>query len=503
MRTPSESELLELGRRFGIDIDDGELADVREQVARNLEGLDAVAETSPGAGEATDVGARSWQEPAVDPYNAVVVECDVAPKSDHSDALSDVEVGVKDIIAVAGVPMQCGSAAMRGNVPATDATVVERLRAAGATITAKTNLDEFAGGSRAVSADGQMRNPRDEDHVPGGSSGGSAIAVATGRVDVALGTDTGGSVRMPSSHCGVVGLKPTYGLVPLGGVVENTYTLDHVGPMATSVSDAARVLDAIAGKDRGDPASMQAAGRDDYAVGGYREAAESPPALSDVTLAVVEEGLGDGAAEQTVDEGVAEQTETALDDLADAGADVRRVSIDAYELAAPVKHVLSYAELAAHWRDGGAPYRRGGRVDTPTQASFARATRAASAEVNDYYRSRLLAGAQLIEGHRGRHYTRALTASRELGAAFDEAASGADALMTPTMPSTAPTVEAARQPGFDYARNVIPANVTGRPAISLPNGALDGLPVGVQLIGDPFDERRLLGVAAATEDVIG
>ncbi|WP_435176512.1 amidase [Halorussus sp. AFM4] len=503
MRIPSESELRELGRRFDVEVDDEELAEVQAQVARNLEGLDAVAEAPLGDGDASDVGARSWREPTDDPYNAVAVECEVGPKPDHSGALSGVEVGVKDIIAVAGVPMQCGSAAMRGNVPATDATVVERLRAAGSTITAKTNLDEFAGGSRAVSADGQMRNPHNEDHVPGGSSGGSAIAVATGRVDVALGTDTGGSVRMPSSHCGIVGLKPTYGLVPLDGVVENTYTLDHVGPMATSVSDAAGVLDAIAGKDRTDPASMQAAGRDDYGVGGYREAAESPPDLTDVTLAVVEEGLGEGAAEQPVEEGVAERTETALDHLADAGADVRRVSIDAFELAGPVKHVRSYAELAAHWRDGGAPYRRGGHVDPYTQASFARATRAASAEVNGYYRSRLLAGAQLIEAHGGRHYTRALAASRELKAAFDEAADAADALVTPTMPSTAPTVEDARQPGFDYARNVIPANVTERPAISLPNGTLDGLPVGLQLIGNPFDERRLLGVAAVTADVVG
>ncbi|MFB6124085.1 MAG: amidase family protein [Haloferacaceae archaeon] len=502
MRIPSESELLELADRFGIELDDEEVAAVQTQVARNLDGLDAATSTSLGGTETADVGARSWREPADDPYNAIATACDVPPKTDGSERLADVDVGVKDIVAVAGVPMQCGSNAMRGYIPGFDATVVDRLRGAGATIAAKTNLDEFAGGSRAVSADGQMRHPHDPAHVPGGSSGGSAIAVATDRVDVALGTDTGGSIRMPASHCGIVGLKPTYGLAPLDGIVENTYTLDHVGPMTSTVRDAATVLEIIAGKTRDDPASMQAAGRDDYAVGGYVDAAEAPPDLSDVTLGVVKEGFGNGTAEQSVEDAIVTRTRAALDDLADAGATLRSVSIGHYEDAAPVKYVLSYAELAAHWRDGGAPYRRGGSVDPNYQASFARSTRAASAEVNEYYRARLLAGAQLVEAHNGRHYTRALAAARDLEAEFDDAASGVDALVTPTMPSTAPTVEEAKQPGFNYARNTLPANVTGRPAITLPNGRVEGLPTGLQLLGGSFDERRLLGVAAAAESLL-
>ncbi|MFB6160718.1 MAG: amidase [Haloferacaceae archaeon] len=498
MRIPSEAEIASLSEQFGVAVDDEELDEVREQVARNLDGLEAVTEFQPSS-STDDVGERGWSEPEDDPYNGLVVTCDVPPKSDNSGLLAGKSVGVKDIIAVAGVPMQCGSGSMEGFVPGFDATVVDRLRGAGATIAAKTNLDEFAGGARGVSFFGQMLNPHDEDHIPGGSSGGSAIAVLTDRVDVALGTDTGGSVRLPANYCGIVGMKPTYGLVPNDGVVENTYTLDHVGPLTSTVEDAAAVLEAIAGKDPTDPASMQAAGRDDYAVGGYVDAAASPPDLSTVELGVVEEGVGRGGADHEVDDDVVARTEAALDELADAGATVRRVGIDHYELSGPIKYAQSYAELAAHWRDGGAPYRRGGRVDPHYQAAFARNAEAASAEVNPYYRARLLAGAQLIEAHRGRHYTRALAAGDALAAEFDAASADVDALVTPTTPATAIAVDEARSPGYHYGRNTVPANVTGRPAITLPNGRIDGLPIGLQLIGEQFDDRRLVGVAAAAD----
>ena len=499
MRVPTSQDIATLGQEFGIKIDKSELEAVQEQVEENIQGLAQVRQLSVLSSESPDIGARSWAEPDTTPYNSIVVRCDVPAKPGTGQKLSDTTIGVKDIIAVAGVPMQCGSSAMEGYIPGQDATVVDRLRGAGGSITAKTNLDEFAGGARGVSHFGQMKNPHDPDHIPGGSSGGSAIAVQTGDVDVALGTDTGGSVRLPASHCGIVGMKPTYGLVPLSGVVENTYTLDHVGPMAETVSMAATVLELIAGKDPTDPASMQAAGKDAYSVGGYTEAVASPPDVSELTLGVILEGVGEGTAEHEVDTEIIARTRAATEQLADAGAEVVEVSIPHYELAGPIKYAQSYTELAAHWRAKGAQYRRGGSVDPQYQASLARNIEASSAEVNPYYRARLITGAHLIKNHQSRHYAHAITAGNELANEFDAASDGVDALVSPTTPSTAPTIDESKTPGYAYARNTNVANITGRPEITLPNGTVSGLPVGIHLLGEEFTDAKRLGISAAVE----
>ncbi|MFB6304723.1 MAG: amidase [Haloferacaceae archaeon] len=503
MRDVSPSELQALGERFGIDVDDRRAPDLAETVNGMLEDLDALDALS-----LTDVapsptgippGGRTWSAPDDDPHNAVSVACHVPPGTERDDApLTGTTVGVKDVIAVGGVPMRCGSAVMRGFVPATDATSVDRLRAAGATITAKTNCDEFAGSARGTTGYGPpITNPRDPERTAGGSSGGSAVAVATGRVDVALGTDTGGSVRIPAAFCGVVGLKPTYGLVPLTGVVENTYTQDHVGTFTESVREAAALLDALAGPDDADPASLQAVGRGGTPENYTAAVADSPPA-SDLRLGLLAEGVGDGVADRTV-----ARTEAAVDRLSDAGATVREVSVEGYEAARPIKNALSFVELATHWRDGAAPYRRGG-VDEGYQAAFARQTRAGSGELDDFYASKLLAGARVVEAHDGRHYVRAQAARDALADRFAEALDGLDALLCPTMPDVAPPVEEADDWAYDYARNTRPANVTRLPAVSLPVApeGETGLPVGLQLVGGAFEDADLLGAAAAVESAL-
>ncbi|MFC7009836.1 amidase [Halalkalicoccus salilacus] len=333
------------------------------------------------------------------------VNCHIPPVSDHTSLLAGFDIGLKDLISVAGVPMQCGSGVMEGYIPNSDATVTTRLRRAGATITAKTTLDEFAGGGRGRTFQGLVRNPRDENRIAGGSSGGSGAAVAAGLVDIALGTDTGGSARKPAAFCGLVGLKPTYGLVPLTGVIENTYTLDHVGPIARDIMDAATVLEAIAGKDEADPASMTAAGADEYYVGGYVDVIRSPPPLNDVQLGVATQGLTDD-----IDPTVAKRTKAAVDTLREAGASITEIEIPYLDQVKQLKDTISYTELAAFWRDRGMPVRRGGIVDPFGQVGFARRAEAANRELNDFYRSRLLAGAQLATVHGGRHYTRARAA---------------------------------------------------------------------------------------------
>jgi amidase/aspartyl-tRNA(Asn)/glutamyl-tRNA(Gln) amidotransferase subunit A len=492
----STEELRALAESFGVGLPDAQVEAVRENVNAFLEPLDEVDGIP--VDRADGLGDRTWRDPdpGSDPYNAVVHRCDV-PHADPDGDLAGLSVGLKDIVAVAGVPMECGSDAMRGFVPRTDAAVTRRLRRAGARITAKLTCDEFAGSARGTTgADGPVRNPNDPGHTAGGSSGGSAVAVATGEVDAAIGTDTGGSVRIPAAFCGVVGVKPTHGLVPLSGVVENTYTQDHVGPLAPDVATCARVLDAIAGKDPEDPASMVAAGHESYRVGGYAAAVADRPDAGDLTLALVEEGVGDG-----VSDAVAERTEAALGAVADAGGTVRRVSVDGFDRAPTVKNLLSLHELAAHWRAGGAPYRRGGVVDTGFQAALASRTGTGGRDLSAYYRSKLLAGAHLLD-RGGRRYTRAQAAREALAASFADALGDADALVLPTMPDVAPRLDDADDPGFAYGRNTRPADVTRQPAVTVPNGTVDGLPVGVQLMGPAFGEADLLGAAAAVEPLL-
>ena len=262
MRHLTADELVTLGERFDVDVDADRAADLTGTVNAMLDDLDALDDLAPVADAPSptgaDPGARTWRDPVDDPHGAVAADCSVPPSA--SGHLDGVAVGIKDVVAVAGVPMRCGSATMRGVVPATDATVVDRLRAAGAAITAKTACDEFAGSARGTTGHGApITNPHDDERTAGGSSGGSAAAVASGRVDAALGTDTGGSVRIPASFCGVVGYKPTYGLVPLTGVVENTYTQDHVGTFTEGLDDAAALVAAMAGAAESDPARLAAA----------------------------------------------------------------------------------------------------------------------------------------------------------------------------------------------------------------------------------------------------
>ncbi|RCU46628.1 Asp-tRNA(Asn)/Glu-tRNA(Gln) amidotransferase subunit GatA [Haloplanus salinus] len=499
MRHLTADELVTLGERFDVDVDADRAADLTGTVNAMLDDLDALDDLAPVADAPSptgaDPGARTWSDPVDDPHGAVAADCSVPPSA--AGHLDGVAVGIKDVVAVAGVPMRCGSATMRGFVPATDATVVDRLRAAGAAITAKTACDEFAGSARGTTGHGApITNPHDDERTAGGSSGGSAAAVASGRVDAALGTDTGGSVRIPASFCGVVGYKPTYGLVPLTGVVENTYTQDHVGTFTEGLDDAAALVAAMAGADESDPASLAAAGRSGYRVGGYRDAVADPPAPADLRIGVLAEGTGEGVADR-----VEERTDTAVDALADAGADVHTVSVPSFHDGRPIKNALSFVELATHWRDGAAPYRRGG-VDETLQTGFARARAAASGELSDFYTSKLLAGAQVVDAHDGRPYVRAQAARERLRGAFEDALDGVDALLLPTMPDVAPRIDSVGDWSYDYARNTRAANVTRLPAVTVPNGRVAGLPVGLQLMGPAFDDARLLSVAAAVESTI-
>lgn len=425
---------------------------------------------------------------SADSLNAFVTRCDLGGAD---GPLSDVTVGVKDNISTEGVETTCGSEVLDGYVPPYDATAVARLNQEGARVVGKTNMDEFGMGTTTeTSAHGPTRNPVDEDYVPGGSSGGSAAAVASGDVDAALGTDTGGSVRCPAAFCGIVGLKPTYGLVSRYGLIAYANSLETIGPMARDVETTARVLDAIAGADERDGTCSAEAKEYTAAV----ENAEG--ALEGATVAVPEELVGEG-----VEEGVRERFEDALDALREEGAVVRDVSMPSLEKALAAYYVIAMGEASSNLaRFDGVRYGPDGEGDGWNEA-FADARR----RFGDEVKRRIMLGTYaLSEGYYGDYYDKAQNARALVRSDFDDVLDEADVVASPTMPITPFEIgEALEDPLQMYLAdaNTTPVNLAGVPSISVPCGRSEenGLPVGLQLTAGRFEETKLLKVAHAFE----
>jgi aspartyl-tRNA(Asn)/glutamyl-tRNA(Gln) amidotransferase subunit A len=404
-----------------------------------------------------------------------------------------VPVAIKDNLCTRGAPTTCGSRILGRYAPPYDATAVARLRAAGAVVLAKTNCDEFAmGSSNENSAYGPVRNPRDATRVPGGSSGGSAAAVAAGLVPLALGSDTGGSVRQPAAFCGVVGLKPTYGRVSRYGLVAFGSSLDQVGPLAGDVRDAALALAVMAGSDPADATSS----------------AEPVPDL----LAAAERGvrgLRVGRLAAFADaEGVAAEVRAALrtaaDALHEAGAQVVDVDLPLAEYGIPIYYLVATSEASSNLaRFDGVRYgdRRAG--DRDPLAAFYEANRGAGfgAEVK---RRIVLGTFALSAGYHDEYYGRALRARARLRRQIDDRFARVDLLLLPTTPTTAfPLGEKVDDPLAMYLSDVftVLANLGGHPAVSIPApGRAGSLPVGVQLMARRFDEATLVAAAAALEE---
>ncbi|MGH9394352.1 MAG: Asp-tRNA(Asn)/Glu-tRNA(Gln) amidotransferase subunit GatA [Terriglobales bacterium] len=415
----------------------------------------------------------------------------LAEKGDPLPPLAGATLAVKDVFSTAGVRTTCASRILQNYVPAYNATAVQRLEAAGAVMVGKTNCDEFAmGSSTENSGYGPTRNPRALDRVPGGSSGGSAAAVAGGQALVALGTDTGGSIRQPASFCGVVGLLPTYGRVSRFGLAAFASSLDHVGPLARSARDAAHVLQAIAGRDPLDATSAPAPVPD------YLAALQRP--LRPLRLGLPREVFSAAG----VEPGVRDAVQDALARLQSAGAELVEISLPRSPAAIAVYYVLATAEASSNLAryDG---VRFGLRAPAATLADMYRQTRdqGFGPEVK---RRILLCTYVLSAGSYDAYYrkaqqVRALIA-REFAAAFTQV----DLICTPTSPTTAFRLgEKAANPLELYLADIftVPADLAGLPAISVPCGTSQGLPVGLQLVGPAFAEERLLAVAHQFEQM--
>jgi aspartyl-tRNA(Asn)/glutamyl-tRNA(Gln) amidotransferase subunit A len=403
--------------------------------------------------------------------------------------LAGVPIGVKDIICTAGLRTTAGSRILERFVPAYDATVTARLRQAGAVIVGKLNCDEFAmGSSTENSALGTTRNPWDLARVPGGSSGGSAVAVAARECHASLGTDTGGSVRLPAAFCGVVGLKPTYGRVSRYGVIAYASSLDQVGPLGRDVADVATVLEAIAGHD---PADSTASPR-------------PVPAYLGVLDGTVR-GLRLGLPREYFVEGMQPEVEAgvraAVDQLERLGARIEPVSLPHTEYAIATYYLIATAEASSNLaRYDGVRY--GLREPRPALGEMYEATRAAGfgAEVK---RRIVLGTYALSAGYYDAYYLKAQQVRTLIRMDFQKALETCDALVTPVAPTTAFRLgEKTADPLTMYLSDIftISVNLAGLPALALPCGfERAGLPIGLQVIGRPFEEATVLRVGHAYE----
>jgi aspartyl-tRNA(Asn)/glutamyl-tRNA(Gln) amidotransferase subunit A len=391
----------------------------------------------------------------------------------------------KDIFCTAGVRTSCGSRMLDNFIPPYDATVVARLKAAGAVMLGKTNMDEFAmGSSNETSYYGPARNPWDTARVPGGSSGGSAAAVAAGFAPGATGTDTGGSIRQPAALCGITGLKPTYGRVSRLGMVAFASSLDQGGPMAASAEDCALLLQAMAGFDPLDSTSA------DRPVEDYRAGLETD--IKDLKIGLPKEYFGEG-----LDAGIENAVREALKEYEAQGAELMEISLPHTGLAVPAYYVIAPAEASTNLsRYDGVRY--GYRCADPEDLHDLY-TRTREEGFGDEVKRRILVGTYALSaGYYDAYYRKAQQVRRLIQQDFLAAFEQVDVIMSPTTPHPAWVLgEKVDDPVAMYLEDVftLAVNLAGLPAMSIPAGFCDGLPAGLQLIGPHFAEGRLLNAA--------
>jgi aspartyl-tRNA(Asn)/glutamyl-tRNA(Gln) amidotransferase subunit A len=414
----------------------------------------------------------------------------MAAKGKALPALGGVPVGIKDVMSTRGVRTTAGSKILENYIPPYDCTAVARMEAAGAVLLGKMNCDEFAmGSSNENSAYHPVRNPRDLSRVPGGSSGGSAAAVAADMAVVTLGSDTGGSIRQPASFCGVVGLMPTYGRVSRYGLIAFASSLDHIGPLAKTVKDAAIVLRTIAGRDPMDTTSA------DVPVPDYVAELDKP--IRGMKLGVAKEYFGEGLNDE-----VRQAVELAIDKLKGLGCEIVPVSLPHTPYAIPTYYIIATAEASANLaRYDGVRYGLRAR-GVKMLSDMYRRTRdeGFGAEVK---RRIMLGTYALSAGYYDAYYLKAQKVRTLLTRDFEEAFRKVDAIVTPTSPTAAFRLgEKSNDPLAMYLADIytVTADLAGIPGISVPCGKTkENLPIGLQILGKHFDEASILRVAHAYE----
>jgi amidase len=433
-------------------------------------------------------------QPEDNPLGAWYWRCEI--KGAGAGPLAGKTVAIKDNVCVAGIPMMNGTSVLEGYVPEVDATIVTRILDAGGTILGKAVCESlcFSGGSH-TSDTGPVRNPHDHSRSAGGSSTGSGALVAVGAVDMAIGGDQGGSIRIPSCWCGIYGLKPTYGLVPYTGVFPIELTLDHVGPMARSAADVALLLEIIAGPDGLDPRQRA----------GLRGEAYTRALTGDVRgmrLGIVPEGFGwQGLSEPDVDDGVM----AAAHAFEKLGAQVKNIAIpwhrdglhvwNAIAVEGATMLMVAGNSMGTNWK---------GHYTTSLLDIYARSRQTRGDDLSETTKLVILLGHYMQERYHGRYYAKAQNLARALTAAYDEALRDCDALVMPTLPMKAtliPPAVASREEytarALEMIPNTCPFDVTGHPAINVPCGMSNGLPIGMMLVGRTGEDATILRLADA------
>ncbi|WP_340117799.1 amidase [Pelagibius sp. 7325] len=500
LRRPAIDDILDISATYGLDLTEAEVAELKPLVDGVIAGYDLMDQYPDPLRAVTPAvripGARP--EPEDDPLNGIVRNCSVKAYPEvKKGPLSGKSIGVKDTICVAGLPMTCASRLLYDYTSDIDATVVKRVLEAGGHITAVLNTDDFAfSGGGHTSAYGPGRNPVDPAHVPGGSSNGSATAPATGQVDIALGGDQGGSIRIPASFSGVVGHKPTHGLVPYTGIVGFDQTIDHIGPMAKRVEDVALLLGVIAGVDDTaiDPRQPSSIEVPDYA-------AALTGKVKGLKIAVVKEGFETPEAMKPVNKAV----KAAAKQLEGLGAKVKEVSIPLHRRVVPLWNCIAIEGGLDSFYHGHTAYQHKGYYNPRLISAMMRAVRTNAGDFSPTAKLGAVVGHYMRQQYHGAFYARAQNMARVLTAAYDKVLAEADLLLMPTTPQTAHSMPASPEKdrvehisqALNMVANTAAFDLSGHPSVSVPVNGVDGLPVGLMLTGRRFDDATVLRVAHA------
>jgi amidase len=499
VRLPTVEQIRDLGSDFGLVLTGDELSAFQQAFKGPLSSFDRLEQlVSPSLAPVIPRSPGYRPSASENAYGAWYWKTDICAGGEG--LLKGKKVAIKDNICVAGVPMMNGSALLEGYTPEIDATVVTRILDAGGTIAGKAACEDlcFSGASHTA-ATGPIRNPHNPAHSAGGSSGGSAALVAAGDVPMALGGDQGGSIRTPSSWCGVYGLKPTWGLVPTTGSMPISYSVDHCGPMCATVEDVARLLTVIAGHDGWDSRTIVAL-TGDY-MGALRE---TPRGLR---VGLMREGFGHPKSDAAVDAMVRDAAER----LGALGAEVSEVSVPMHYDGPPIWSGIILEGAAEMMLKGhGVGNNVAGYYPLGLQEAFARGFDTRLNDASDTVKLVLLLGDYLNRNYHNRYHSKAQNLRVLLRQAYDDALRQVDVLLMPTIPFTAteiPPRDAPRSLSVERALNMqantCPFDVSGNPAFTVPCGKINGLPVGMMLVGRHFEESTLIRLAQAFETAGG
>jgi amidase len=497
LERPTPEQLIELAHRDGYELGSADALRIRELIDRDmLSSYDRLEQLAAAAPPVIPDRPSSVPAQTENPYGAWSRK--VTLPSTGAGVLDGMKIAIKDNVWVAGVPMSNGSSLLAGFVPEEDATVVTRLLAAGAVIKGTATCEALCFSASSHTAwTGPVHNPRDPGRSAGGSSSGCAALIAAGEVDGAIGTDSGGSLRVPAAACGVFGLKPTFGLVPATHVFGNEVTLDHVGPMAGSARDVARILSVIAGRDGLDPRQQR-----DWPAVDYVASLEQDS--SPLRIGILEEAFGHDGADPRLEAAV--RSAAASFGSHDAWT-VISVSVPSHRDTFDVFNVVNVEGMARLMIDGeGMGNNWRGRYAAAQMAAFGSRRRLDASQLPESVRVTLLAARWVTEQGYGSHYGMAQNLSPELAEAYDRALSTVDVLVMPTTPTLPHPLPAAAsdiaervQLALGSCPNTAQFDLTGHPAISVPCASIDGLPVGMMIVGRRGDDASVLRAAHTFE----